>query len=390
MSGQPIGIFGIKWVYNWSCSGRDRKKERKGHEKKVSKLVGWIQLLPSTTLALSLQSVCHHLQSQLKFIVFTLYRLEPGKIHRLGLLHDLHLTSLSYDDSLPLDAANSRSSLRLHCVPVKGAVELKEDGEEDEEEEDEEEEDEDVEEQTYTLASLSTKGSLHSALSVELARDEEIGLSITGSHPVDVVGNYIFSESDDQEGQSELDSDEYDLSPDSDEYDSEDMGGAQEAYMKMLKEGGEIDSDDEDEDEERFQELADSESSKPTKANKKQLVAAKAAADAANGKKRPRDDQEEAGDVSMASSNGAGATDAELLAAGVQPAELEGLSRNQKKRLNKKLKTVGGEATEADVSTEKPAKKEVKKVEVEKKEPKKEAPKEAKKVSSFYAFQFLS
>lgn len=178
-----------------------------------------------------------------------------------------------------------------------------------------------------------------------------------------------------------MDSDEYDLSPDSDEYDSEDMEGAEEAYAKLLEEGGLDSEDDDEEDEERFQELEDSEASKP----KKKLVTAKAAADAVNGKKRSREDQDENGDVSMASStNGVGAseTDAELLAAGVKPSELEGLSRNQRKRLNKKLKGVDGEAAEPDVASEKPVKKEVKKVEiVEKKEPKKEAKKEVKKVS---------
>lgn len=327
----------------------------------------------------------HSLRSSIRspfLILFTLFfivRIEPGKVHRLALLEDLHLTSVSYDEELPLDAPNSRSSLRLHCFPANGAIK---DGEEDDdEEEDEEEEDEDREEQTFVLASLSTKGSLHSSLSVDFARDEEIGFSITGNHPVDLVGSYIYASPEDEGGNSELDSDEYDLSPDSDEYDSEDMEGAEEAYAKLLEEGG-LDSEDDEEDEERFQELEDSES-KP----KKKLVAAKAAADAVNGKKRSREDQDENGDVSMASStNGTGAseTDAELLAAGVKPSELEGLSRNQRKRLNKKLKGVDGEAADPDVATEKPVKKEVKKVEiVEKKEPKKEAKKEVKKVSDF-------
>lgn len=292
---------------------------------------------------------------------------------------------MSYDEELPLDAPNSRSSLRLHCFPANGAIKDGEEDDDEEEEEDEEEEDEDREEQTFVLASLSTKGSLHSSLSVDFARDEEIGFSITGNHPVDLVGSYIYASPEDEGGNSELDSDEYDLSPDSDEYDSEDMEGAEEAYAKLLEEGGLDSEDDDEEDEERFQELEDSEAATASSKPKKKLVTAKAAADAVNGKKRSREDQDENGDVSMASStNGVGAseTDAELLAAGVKPSELEGLSRNQRKRLNKKLKGVDGEAAEPDVATEKPVKKEVKKVEiVEKKEPKKEAKKEVKKVS---------
>ena len=154
---------------------------------------------------------------------FTL-RLLPGEIHHLDTLRDLQITNVSYSEPENLKG-KKRSVLRVHYAgnPIDleddEDVEIEDDDEdereddEDEEDDDEDEDDDDEEEEddddeddivdmeprvpiftdddSYVVCSLIPEKVEQVTLNLQISEEEEVGLSVSGDEPVDIIGNYL-------------------------------------------------------------------------------------------------------------------------------------------------------------------------------------------------------
>jgi len=223
---------------------------------------------------------------------FTL-RLLPGEIYHLDTIRDLQITNVSYSEPENLKG-KKRSVLRVHYAgnPIDleddEDIEIEDDDEderededededeEDEEEDDEEEDDDDeddivdmeprvpifTDDDSYVVCSLIPEKVEQVTLNLQISEEEEVGLSVSGDEPVDIIGNYLLptslndldpellgeleDEDDDEaprdrkliEGPRDDDDDEDEEDEDEDDDDEEDDD-----------EEDEEDDDDEDEDE---------------------------------------------------------------------------------------------------------------------------------------------
>lgn len=199
---------------------------------------------------------------------FTL-RLLPGEIYHLDTIRDLQITNVSYSEPENLKG-KKRSVLRVHYAgnPIDleddEDIEIEDDDEderedEDEDEEDEEDDEEDDEEEddddeddivdmeprvpiftdddSYVVCSLIPEKVEQVTLNLQISEEEEVGLSVSGDEPVDIIGNYLLPTSLndlDPELLGELEDEEDDEAP----------------RDRKLIEGPRDDDDDEDEDEE--------------------------------------------------------------------------------------------------------------------------------------------
>ena len=200
---------------------------------------------------------------------FTL-RLLPGEIYHLDTIRDLQITNVSYSEPENLKG-KKRSVLRVHYAgnPIDleddEDVEIEDDDEdereddEDEEDDDEDEDDDDEEEEddddeddivdmeprvpiftdddSYVVCSLIPEKVEQVTLNLQISEEEEVGLSVSGDEPVDIIGNYLLPTSLndlDPELLGELEDEEDDEAP----------------RDRKLIEGPRDDDDDEDEDEE--------------------------------------------------------------------------------------------------------------------------------------------
>lgn len=154
---------------------------------------------------------------------FTL-RLLPGEIYHLDTIRDLQITNVSYSEPENLKG-KKRSVLRVHYAgnPIDleddEDVEIEDDDEdereddEDEEDEDEDEDDDDEEEEddddeddivdmeprvpiftdddSYVVCSLIPEKVEQVTLNLQISEEEEVGLSVSGDEPVDIIGNYL-------------------------------------------------------------------------------------------------------------------------------------------------------------------------------------------------------
>ena len=154
---------------------------------------------------------------------FTL-RLLPGEIYHLDTIRDLQITNVSYSEPENLKG-KKRSVLRVHYAgnPIDleddEDVEIEDDDEdereddEDEEEDDEDEDDDDEEEEdddeeddivdmeprvpiftdddSYVVCSLIPEKVEQVTLNLQISEEEEVGLSVSGDEPVDIIGNYL-------------------------------------------------------------------------------------------------------------------------------------------------------------------------------------------------------
>lgn len=282
-------------------------------------------------------------------------KVKPGDAHRMSVIRDFKVTSVSFAaDALK---GNARAVVRVHITPSPGHPITEEEELADASEDSDEDEEKEYEERSFVLCTLTPGKIEQASVDVTFSEQEEIGFSVTGDNEIDLLGNYVLPADDfdqppyDSDDDSEIYSDEYDEEDDDDEYDSEEM--AADGLEGILAEG---DSDEEEADSDRFQELGDIPS---VAAQEKKSAAAAAAA----GKKRKAVAEPEADadvDVSMASTT-APVTDAELaVVAAAEGLDVSKLTKAQRKRLNKKLRTSSGEADAADASvvsaaSEKPA-----------------------------------
>ena len=117
-------------------------------------------------------------------------------------------------------------------------------------------------EDSYVVCSLIPEKvcALHShqveqvSLNLQISEEEEVGLSVSGNEPVDIIGNYLLPaalnnidpEDFDYEDLKDLEDDEDDDDEDEDDEDDEDDEGD----GPLLLEAGEADDDDEDDDDE--------------------------------------------------------------------------------------------------------------------------------------------
>ena len=249
---------------------------------------------------------------------FTL-RLLPGEIYHLDTIRDLQITNVSYSEPENLKG-KKRSVLRVHYAgnPIDleddEDVEIEDDDEdereddEDEEDDDEDEDDDDEEEEddddeddivdmeprvpiftdddSYVVCSLIPEKVEQVTLNLQISEEEEVGLSVSGDEPVDIIGNYLLptslndldpellgelededdeeaprdrkliegprddddEEDDDEEDDDEEDDDEEDDDEDDDEEDDDDEDDEDEDGDIVIEDDDE-DDDDEDDDE---------------------------------------------------------------------------------------------------------------------------------------------
>ena len=153
---------------------------------------------------------------------FTL-RLLPGEIYHLDTIRDLQITNVSYSEPENLKG-KKRSVLRVHYAgnPIdleddedveiedddedeREDDEDEEDDEEDEDDDDEEEDDDDeddivdmeprvpifTDDDSYVVCSLIPEKVEQVTLNLQISEEEEVGLSVSGDEPVDIIGNYL-------------------------------------------------------------------------------------------------------------------------------------------------------------------------------------------------------
>lgn len=154
---------------------------------------------------------------------FTL-RLLPGEIYHLDTIRDLQITNVSYSEPENLKG-KKRSVLRVHYAgnPIDleddEDVEIEDDDEDereddeddddDEEEDDEEDDDEEdddeeddivdmeprvpifTDDDSYVVCSLIPEKVEQVTLNLQISEEEEVGLSVSGDEPVDIIGNYL-------------------------------------------------------------------------------------------------------------------------------------------------------------------------------------------------------
>ena len=242
---------------------------------------------------------------------FTL-RLLPGEIYHLDTIRDLQITNVSYSEPENLKG-KKRSVLRVHYAgnPIdledNEDIEIEDDDEderededEDEDEEDEEDDEEDDEEEddddeddivdmeprvpiftdddSYVVCSLIPEKVEQVTLNLQISEEEEVGLSVSGDEPVDIIGNYLLPTSlndldpellgeledeeddeaprdrkliegprDDEDDEDEEDDDEDD-EEDDDEEDEEDDEDEDEDGDIVIEDDEDEDDDDEDDD----------------------------------------------------------------------------------------------------------------------------------------------
>ena len=246
---------------------------------------------------------------------FTL-RLLPGEIYHLDTIRDLQITNVSYSEPENLKG-KKRSVLRVHYAgnPIDleddEDVEIEDDDEdereddEDEEEDDEDEDDDDEEEEddddeddivdmeprvpiftdddSYVVCSLIPEKVEQVTLNLQISEEEEVGLSVSGDEPVDIIGNYLLptslndldpellgelededdeeaprdrkliegprddddEEDDDEEDDDEEDDDEEDDDEDDDEEDDDDEDDEDEDGDIVIEDDDEDEDDDE-------------------------------------------------------------------------------------------------------------------------------------------------
>ncbi|WFD35939.1 hypothetical protein MCUN1_002810 [Malassezia cuniculi] len=277
---------------------------------------------------------------------FTL-KLIPGEVYHLDTIRDLQITNVSYSDPEHLQSRN-RSVLRVHYSGNPSFDfdddeeddededdeddEEEDDDEEDDEEEDDEEEDDDednedsavalldgsepifTEEDSYAVCSLIPEKVEHVSLNLHFCEDEDVGISVSGDEPVDIIGNYLinpdfdrdpipYDEEDDEDEDDEDDEDEDDEDDDDEDEDEEDD-----------------DEDDEDDDDE-VPEIADIEAIEYDE----------------------EDDDEEDDDEEDEEAAAVVVPSKKRSAVEIEDEEPK-LSRNQRKRLNKKLRAEGAAA----------------------------------------------
>jgi FK506-binding nuclear protein len=200
-----------------------------------------------------------------------------------------------------------------------------EDDSEDEEDEEEEEEEDEEDEDDIKLPKVVTREAVIAVLKPGATEQVSINLSIvedveavefvnSGPNKVHLVGHYIRQEDFDQDPYSDEDSDDDEFDSDDESIDSDEMEG----LSGLIGEG---EDEDDDEEEERFEELKDDK-----KKSKKR--AAEEDADVASLLTKPADAEDADADISMSST----------------------LSKNQKKKLAKKLKSADGSAAPAPVA----------------------------------------
>ena len=140
---------------------------------------------------------------------FTL-RLLPGEIYHLDTIRDLQITNVSYSEPENLKG-KKRSVLRVHYAgnPIDleddEDIEIEDDDEDEREDEDEEEDDDDeddivdmeprvpifTDDDSYVVCSLIPEKVEQVTLNLQISEEEEVGLSVSGDEPVDIIGNYL-------------------------------------------------------------------------------------------------------------------------------------------------------------------------------------------------------
>lgn len=224
---------------------------------------------------------------------------------------------------------------------VKGAKAAIEDLEGDDED-DEDEEEEEEEEETFILCSLYPGKQEQVTVDLHFSVDDDVRFSISGDNAVEIMGNY-------------LSPGRFDDDPDSDELiDSEDDEEIDSDELEMLEgdsddEEGEIDEDDivleldSDEEEEDDEDMEDDR----IEVVEEEVPPAKAVSKV-NGKKRTAEQAE----VSMDEDATAPVTDAELaVIAEEMGMDISKLTKNQRKKLNKRLRADDDSAAETSTAS---------------------------------------
>ncbi|KDN48494.1 hypothetical protein K437DRAFT_293833 [Tilletiaria anomala UBC 951] len=279
---------------------------------------------------------------------------------------------------------------------IKEADKAPADGESDDDDDDDDLLDlDEIEEKVFSLARLTTGRVEQVTTSLQICSEELISFSLAGKNPrpVDLLGSYLappesyntepdsdeellddYSDEDEELDSDEEDEDEEDEDEEDDEDDSdpeveefssdEDADGVidhDELAALLMGGGDDDDSDSAEEAPERFQEIKEKPSS----------------AASSKGKKRARTTEDDSVDAEMADASVDVPVSNEELkaAAAAEGIDLANLSKNQRKRLNKKLKAQGGAAVapppaaaaaaaDAVTAAKKPAKTEAKQVKI--------------------------
>lgn len=303
----------------------------------------------------------------------------PGEETQLDSMEDVRITNISFGEIVK---GSGRTVVRVHHKPVPAFDEDSEDedefddfsegdeeGEDDEEEDDEdinekikgakaalegleaddedneddEDDEEEEEEETFILCSLYPGKREQVTVDLHFSVDDDVRFSISGDNAVEIMGNYLSPGRFDDDP----DSDELIDSDDDEEIDSDEleMLEGESDDDEESEEGGDIEleliSDDEDDMEEDRLELVDEDI--PEKPVSK-----------INGKKRTAEQAE----VSMDEDATAPVTDAELaVIAKEMGLDISKLTKNQRKKLNKRLRAddSAAETSTASIAQEKAA-----------------------------------
>jgi FK506-binding nuclear protein len=308
----------------------------------------------------------------------------PGEETQLDSMEDIRITNISFGEIVN---GTGRTVVRVHHKPVPAFDEDSDDeddfddfSEEDEEEEDEEEDDEDVdakvngakaaiedlegdeedddddeeedeeeEEETFILCSLYPGKQEQVTVDLHFSVDDDVRFSISGDNAVEIMGNYLspgrfdddpdLDEVIDSEDDEEIDSDELEMLEGDSEDDEEEIDG-DDIELELLDSDEEEDDEDDMEEDDRLEVV---EEDIPKKSTSK-----------TNGKKRTAEQAE----VSMDEDVSAPVTDAELTAIAKEMGlDVSKLTKNQRKKLNKRLRSddSAAETSSASIAQEQAA-----------------------------------
>ncbi|PWN98639.1 FKBP-like protein [Tilletiopsis washingtonensis] len=274
-------------------------------------------------------------------IAFFGQRIEPGEVVPIDALSAFCITNIAFADGVK---GSARAVVKVHHTQLPQLPDDSED--EEDEEEDEEEGEGDFEEQVLTVCHLHPGKIEQAQVNLHFSAHALIGVSVTGDNAVDLIGSYTTSADDDYDSDPDSDEEGYSSFDESDEeIDSDAVGSLPDLKRRI---GGKVDaagSDEEeslDEDELDIADLMD-ESEEDESAEE---------AEAAPTKSKKRSIAEVDADASMmTTASTADVSDSELAAAAAaEGLDISSLSKNQRKRLNKKLRTESGEAASPAVA----------------------------------------
>lgn len=280
----------------------------------------------------------------------------PGEEHELDAFGDVRITNIALGEKV---TGNRRTVVRVHHRPVPSfdddSSDEEDDDEEDEDKKDEDKDDdkEEEEEQTFVVCSLYPGQIEQVAVDLHISVEDDVRFSVTGDNPVEILGSYLSPGTfDDDPDSDELD-DPYSDSDEEIDSDELEMMEAMDGDSDDDDDDIELEEDeDDDEDDEmnagRIEEITDDDGVKALVKPAVNGVATKKRSAAEADISRDDDDDIEDDE------SGAPVTDAELAKAAKEMGiDVSKLTKNQRKKLNKRLRAEVNGDDSAEVAQEK-------------------------------------